>query len=97
MFAFVKGLIDPRPRPPPPRPRFLPPPQVMFIGTGEGKASLLPQLLDIADGVLRSAGAASPYPAARVKVSDGRKLLWCVDEAAAAQCSPEIKANAEKC
>eukprot|EP00904_Undaria_pinnatifida_P007376 jgi/Undpi1/3769/HiC_scaffold_16.g07138.m1 len=94
--------IEDSPKPPPQRVTLTYPVlnnsrNVMFIGTGEGKASLLPQLLDIADGVLRSAGAASPYPAARVKVSDGRKLLWCVDEAAAAQCSPEIKAIAEKC
>lgn len=70
----------------------------MFIGTGEGKASLLPQLLKVGvDGKLESAGESSPYPAARVAVADGRKLAWCVDEAAASQCPPEIVALANKC
>ncbi|CBN76952.1 conserved unknown protein [Ectocarpus siliculosus] len=70
----------------------------MFIGTGEGKASLLPQLLSVGtDGALESAGESSPYPAARVKVAEGRALAWCVDEAAASQCPPEIAALATKC
>lgn len=72
--------------------------QVMFIGTGEGKASLLPQLLRVGgDGLLGSAGMSSPYPAARVEVKGGRELLWCVDAAAASQCSGEILALATKC
>lgn len=70
----------------------------MFIGTGSGKASLLPQLLSVGDdGALKSAGDSSPYPAARVAVGEGMKLAWCVDEAAAAQCPPEILALATKC
>lgn len=72
--------------------------KVMFIGTGAGKASLLPQLLSVGgDGALKSAGDSSPYPAARVAVGEGMKLAWCVDEAAASQCSPEIMALATKC
>lgn len=70
----------------------------MFIGTGEGKASLLPQLLRVVGGGrLDSAGMSSPYPAARVEVKEGKELLWCVDAAAASQCSPEILALATKC
>ncbi len=78
----------------------LQPKKVMFIGTGEGKASLLPQLLKVGvDGKLESAGESSPYPAARVTVSvaEGRKLAWCVDEAAASQCPPEMVVLATKC
>lgn len=79
-------------------PHALLPSQVMFIGTGEGKASLLPQLLGVgADGALKSAGGSSPYPAARVAVGEGRNLAWCVDKAAASQCPPEIVALATNC
>lgn len=70
----------------------------MLIGTGEGKASLLPQLLKVAaDGTLKSKGDSSPYPAARVAVGEGRNLAWCVDKAAASQCPPEIAALATNC
>lgn len=71
--------------------------KVMFIGTGEGKASLLPELLKVHDGKLHSAGESSPFPAARVEVAAGRELMWCVDAAAASECPPEIMALATKC
>lgn len=71
--------------------------QVMFIGTGEGKASLLPELVRVVHKKIASAGASSPYPAARVEVAEGRELLWCVDSAAAAKCSQEIMALATEC
>eukprot|EP00903_Cladosiphon_okamuranus_P013568 g12639.t1 len=95
--------IEDSPKPPPQRVTLTYPVlnnsrNVMFIGTGEGKASLLPQLLGVgADGALKSAGDSSPYPAARVTVAEGRNLAWCVDKAAASQCPPEIAALATNC
>lgn len=93
-YCLPLPLRDSKCRPCP----FPPSQKVMFIGTGEGKASLLPQLLKVAaDGTLKSKGDSSPYPAARVAVGEGRNLAWCVDKAAASQCPPEIAALATNC
>ncbi|CAN0124168.1 unnamed protein product [Ascophyllum nodosum] len=94
--------IEDSPKPPPQRVTLTFPVvnnsrNVMFIGTGDGKASLLPQLVKVVDGRIASTGASSPYPAARVEVADGRELLWCVDKAAAAKCPPEVEALATEC
>eukprot|EP00752_Nemacystus_decipiens_P009101 g8125.t1 len=95
--------IEDSPKPPPQRVTLTYPVlnnsrNVMFVGTGEGKASLLPQLLGVgADGTLKSAGESSPYPAARVAVKEGRNLAWCVDKAAASQCPPDTAALATNC
>ncbi|CAM9290532.1 unnamed protein product [Sphacelaria rigidula] len=95
--------IEDSPKPPPQRVTLTYPVlnnsrNVFFIGTGQSKASLLPQLLSVTEGgMLKSAGGSSPYPAARVTVAVGRELLWCVDQAAASQCPPEIMALASKC
>lgn len=95
--------IEDSPKPPPQRVTLTYPVlnnsrNVIFIGTGGGKASLLPQLLVVTGArKLKSAGDASPYPAARVRVGEGRELLWCVDQAAASQCPPEIMELATTC
>ncbi|CAM9714928.1 unnamed protein product [Choristocarpus tenellus] len=92
--------IEDSPKPPPARITLTYPvlncaQNVMFVGTGESKAALLPQLIKFSDpSGLHAAGAASPYPAARVEPLSGT-LTYYVDAAAAAECPPEVKAAAQ--
>ncbi|CAN0010912.1 unnamed protein product [Discosporangium mesarthrocarpum] len=94
--------IEDSPKPPPSRitltfPVLNEARNVMFVGTGESKASLLPQLIGVGtEGGLKAVGSASPYPAARVYPEKG-SLTYCVDTAAAAQCPPEVMALAQAC
>ncbi len=52
---------------------------IMFLVTGAEKAQILARAME-----KRARGAAGPLPAARVRPSEGR-LLWLVDDAAAAK------------